>query len=223
MKNNNLVPFRETAIIALGEAIVSGIIIAVFLAIGKYNYTVALGALLGSAVIILNFFFLSFFTNRAIDKIMALRPEGDMDEEQIAKFTQENAVKIQNTAKISYVIRTFTMLAAFIAALISGVFNVISTVIPLLMLRPIIYVAELFRRKKTSGAIPAFADGTEAALSDAAEGAGSEESSEEVGDATLPDAAEGAKGEESSDEGGEEEAAADVSYHDTGESITEGK
>lgn len=186
MKNNKLVPYRETAIITLGEAIVSAVVIAVFLAIGKYDYTVALGALLGSAVIILNFFFLSLSTNRAIDKIMALRPDGDMDEEQIAAFAKENTVKIQNTAKISYIIRTFSMLAAFIVALISGVFNVISTVIPLLMLRPIIYVTELIRKKNPINSAPVInsegisggeapestADGEETEVSECADGGG---------------------------------------------------
>lgn len=152
MKNKNLIPFRETAIIALGEAIVSGIIIAVFALLGKFDHTVALGALLGSLVIVLNFLFLSISTNKAVDKIMALRPDGEMDDEQAAKFAQENAVRLQATVKLSFIIRTLSMLAALVVAFLTGVFNLIATVIPLLMLRPIIYVTEIFRRKLSPSA-----------------------------------------------------------------------
>ena len=155
MKNKNLIPFKETAIIALGEAVVSALVIALFALfellgftlLGTFDYTVPLGALLGSLVVVLNFLFLSISTNNTIDKIMAERPEGEMDDEQAAKFAQEYAMKLQASVKLSFIIRTLSMLAALIVAFTVGVFNVIATVIPLFMLRPIIYVTEIFRRK----------------------------------------------------------------------------
>lgn len=155
MKNKNLIPFKETAIIALGEAVVSALVIALFALfellgftlLGTFDHTVPLGALLGSLVVVLNFLFLSISTNNTIDKIMAERPEGEMDDEQAAKFAQEYAMKLQASVKLSFIIRTLSMLAALIVAFTVGVFNVIATVIPLFMLRPIIYVTEIFRRK----------------------------------------------------------------------------
>ena len=147
MKKTNLVPIRETSIIALGELIVSAIIIAVFAFIGRFDYTVALGALLGGGVVVLNFLFLSIATNNAVDKIMEIRGNAEMSEEEIAAFTKENAAKIQNAAKLSYLIRMVTMLLALVLALLTKQFNVISTAIPLFMLRPIIYVSELLRKR----------------------------------------------------------------------------
>ena len=102
MKNKNLIPFKETAIIALGEAVVSALVIALFALfellgftlLGTFDYTVPLGALLGSLVVVLNFLFLSISTNNTIDKIMAERPEGEMDDEQAAKFAKGELLEL---------------------------------------------------------------------------------------------------------------------------------
>jgi hypothetical protein len=144
-----LTPFIETAFVAIGEALVSLIVMLVFFLFGKFDYTVALGAVLGAGVITFNFLFLSLTTNKAVDDVMALRGDGEMDEEAAAEFAKEHAQRFQNAVRLSFIIRTFSMLAALVLAfLLSSVFNVIATVIPLLMLRPIIYVRELFRRKE---------------------------------------------------------------------------
>ncbi len=73
MKNSTFVPIKETLILTVGEAICSAIVCLVFLAIGKYDFGVLLGAILGSGVIILNFLFMSIAVNRAIDQAFALR------------------------------------------------------------------------------------------------------------------------------------------------------
>ena len=144
-----LTPFIETAFVAVGEAVVALLVMLGFFIFGKFDLTVALGAMLGAAVITLNFLFLSITTNKAFDDALALRGDGEMDEEAAAEFAANQAAKFQNAAKLSFIIRTVSMLAALVAAfLIPGVFNVLATVIPLLMLRPIIYVRELFRRKE---------------------------------------------------------------------------
>ena len=156
MKKTNLIPFRETSIIALGELIVSAIVVAVFAVIGKLDHTVILGAVLGSAVIILNFLFISITTNNALDRIMDIRGNAEMSEEEIASFTKENTVKLQSTMQLSYFIRLISMIAALVLALLTKQFNVISTAIPLFMLRPIIYVSELIRKRPEikTGAVP---------------------------------------------------------------------
>ena len=178
MKKTNLIPFRETSIIALGELIVSALIIAVFAIIGKLDYTVLLGALLGSAVIVLNFLFISIGTNNAIDRIMEIRGNAAMSEEEIAAFTKENTAKLQSTVQLSYFIRLISMLAALVLALLTKQFNVIATAIPLFMLRPIIYVSELVRKRP---AVEAVAVPTEAEY----EEADGEKNEKTVGDHTY--------------------------------------
>ena len=68
--NQKKLPVREITLLAIGEALVGAIITAVFFLIGKFNYTVPLGALLGGVVTVFNFVFLSIAVNRAIDDAM---------------------------------------------------------------------------------------------------------------------------------------------------------
>lgn len=150
MKNKNL-PLYETAFILLGEIIVSLIVCAVYLAIGKFSYKVVTGTALGTAVTVLNFLFLAVSTNRAFDKAIELRGTKEMDDEEAEKFAEEHQATLQNAVKLSFIIRTFTMLAALIVAFVLKQFDVIATLVPLVMLRPIITVESILRQKFRKG------------------------------------------------------------------------
>lgn len=145
--NKKNTAIKETSFIALGELVVSAIIIAVYLIIGHFSYKVVTGVCLGSAVIILNYLFLSISVNRALDAAMENRGEGELDEEATEKFVAENTAKLQSTVKLSFIIRSISMIAALVIAFLTKQFDVIATLIPLVMLRPIIMVEEYFRKK----------------------------------------------------------------------------
>ncbi|MBE6645343.1 MAG: hypothetical protein E7612_08215 [Ruminococcaceae bacterium] len=147
MKNSKL-PLYETAAIAVGEIITSLIVCGVYLIIKKFDLSVGLGVLLGSVVTIVNFIFLMLSTNRAIDKVMAERGEGEMSDEEAAEFAAKNQVRIQAAVKTSYIIRTLSIVATLVLAfLLDGVFDVIATLVPLLMFRPIITVSQLIKQR----------------------------------------------------------------------------
>ena len=55
--------FKETAIIAVGELICSGIMVGVFAALNLFQWNVLWGALAGSAVMIANYFFMASSRN----------------------------------------------------------------------------------------------------------------------------------------------------------------
>ena len=143
-----LAAIRESSPLILGELIVSALIVAVYLIIGEYGYTVLTGVLLGSLVTVANYFFLSLSVNRAVTDFLDKRGKEELDEEQIEKFTQEHSARVQSAAARSYIIRTVTMLAALVGAFLLEWFAVLPTLIPLLMLRPIIFIQELIRKKK---------------------------------------------------------------------------
>ena len=82
---------------------------------------------------------------------MALRGDKEMTEEEAEKFAKENVMIIQNATKLSYLVRTFSIVAALILALILDWFNVIATVIPLLVFRPILMLSQFFGKKKGEG------------------------------------------------------------------------
>ena len=71
---------REIVILILGELLVSLITVGVYVMLDKFSYAVPSGCLLGSAVAIFNFIFLSVAVNRAIDKVMEARGDKDMSD-----------------------------------------------------------------------------------------------------------------------------------------------
>ena len=152
MKKNNAW-IKETVILLIGEVIVSALVIGGY-AVAKFAFQydtnmlrAVLGALLGTVVTVLNFFFLSLSVNRAIDRYVELRGSREMTEEEAAQFTAAHSMEIQNTVKTSFIVRTVTMLIALVLAFISDWFAPLATAIPLLAFRPILTLGELIRRR----------------------------------------------------------------------------
>ena len=59
---------KETAVIAVGELILSGIMVVVFAALGYFQLNVLWGALLGCVVMIANYFFMAVTVSLAADQ-----------------------------------------------------------------------------------------------------------------------------------------------------------
>lgn len=121
--------FKETAIIAVGELILSGIMVGVFAALGHFQWNVLWGALAGSAVMIANYFFMAVTVSLAADRAQ----QGDVD--QAKKMVQMSSVG-----------RLIAMgLVLFLGIKLGA--NVIALVLPLAFARPILMLAEFFRKK----------------------------------------------------------------------------
>jgi hypothetical protein len=142
-------PTSEILLLAVGELIVSLIVTGVYLLLDRFSYAVISGCLLGSAVTVFNFVFLSISVNRAIDKALAGRKEGEMTEEEAQAFAAENQAAVQRAAQGSYLLRQILMLGVLVCAfLLDGWFDVIATLVPLLMFRPLLTVCGLIKSKK---------------------------------------------------------------------------
>ncbi len=172
--DSDKIPMREAVFLAAGEVIIGALICIGFLALGKYDYKVLTGVLLGVAVALFNFIFLCISVNRALDKCLggadfsALSKEDkasseenkaiedkeeNSDEEQkeddeISRFAKENQAKLAGAIKISYIVRTFVMIAALVVAFITKQFNVIATLIPLVVSKPLLSLPSLIKRKE---------------------------------------------------------------------------
>ena len=150
MQKKNMPP-SEILLLAVGELIVSLIVTGVYLLLDRFSYAVISGCLLGSAVTVFNFVFLSVSVNRAIDKALAGRKEGEMTEEEAQAFAAENQAAVQRAAQGSYLLRQILMLGVLVCAfLLDGWFDVIATLVPLLMFRPLLTVCGLIKSKKQS-------------------------------------------------------------------------
>ena len=146
--NSERMPKSELIALTVGELAVSVIVCAVYLLLERFSYRVPLGALLGSAVVILNFLAMAIMTGRILDQFMAERGEGEMSEEQTDELVKTYQNRIQNQMKISYMVRTAIMLVTLVVAFLVDAFDVIATLVPLLAFRPILTVAELIKGKR---------------------------------------------------------------------------
>ena len=126
MKKLDPVVIKESIYIGVISLIFSAIMQSVFLIIGKWDYTVLLGNLLGYFAIIANFIVMGFGVQKAVTK-----------DEKEAK----------SVMKIS---QTFRMLFMFVVAIIGHVvpvFNLIAVVIPFLFPRIAIMLRPIFNKK----------------------------------------------------------------------------
>lgn len=148
MKKQNNNSYVDAIYLLAGEAIVSLLIILVYIALGKFEWTVASGSFLGSIVTVCNFVILSYSVNQALNKFMDLRGDKELSEEEAEKFAKTNSIKVQNAVTKSYIFRTALMMGALVAAFITKWFNPIATLIPLVMYKPLLYVTQFLKMKR---------------------------------------------------------------------------
>ena len=121
--------FRETGIIAVGELVLSAVMVAVFAALGYFQMNVLWGALAGCFVMIANYFFMAVTVSLAADR------------------AERGEVKqAQNMVQLSSTVRLIVMGLA-LALLIKLGANTLAVVLPLVFARPILMLAEFFRKK----------------------------------------------------------------------------
>ena len=126
----------ETRRIAIGSAIGTLIMLAVFAAIGRFDSTVVLGALLGYVTAVLNFFLLSVTVQQAAGDI-----QGD-EEERVSRG--------KRLMRTSYSMRRLLQGVVIVVALLVPYFNWVATVIPLVLPQLSIVARQLFSRHKSS-------------------------------------------------------------------------
>ena len=68
MKNVDATVIKETKYVAIWVLMLSALMQAVFLVIGRWDYTVLLGNLLSGSAVILNFFLMGIGIQRALEK-----------------------------------------------------------------------------------------------------------------------------------------------------------
>lgn len=142
MKKSGL-PLGELTFVAIGEIIVSAAVVGVYLLLDKFDHTVVTGVILGSAVMLFNFIFLSLAINRAVDSVMAERGEGEMDEEQAAQFAEKHRGEMNKAIKLSQMMRMVSMIGVLVVAFLIKQFNVIATLVPVVAFQPLLMLSGL--------------------------------------------------------------------------------
>lgn len=129
MDSRRLVMY-ETKIVLLGEVICVAAMLGIFALLGKFGMSVLLGGLIGGLLSVANFFFM------AVNAVMA----GD-------KAAGQDMKGGKKLIRLSYTVRVIILFGVLFAVVKSGVGNVFASVLPLLFVRPIITIAEFFRKK----------------------------------------------------------------------------
>jgi len=128
--NSKNTAFRDTGIVAVGQVLCTAAMIAVFAALDKFSISVLLGGIAGAAVATANFFIMSFAANLAADKAEAQDVAGG-----------------QKLIQLSYMGRMLGMFLVLILLAKRGRFQPLALVLPLAFTRPILTIAEIFKKK----------------------------------------------------------------------------
>lgn len=126
---------KQTAIIALGQALCVGAMVGIFALMGQFDTTVLWGGLVGGCLAVLNFLFMAVGAMMASDKA-----------------TEQDVKGGQATVRTSMILRLALLAVILIAFAKSGICNVLAMVLPLVFTRPILMFAEFFGKaggKKT--------------------------------------------------------------------------
>jgi len=128
--NSKSILFQETRTIAVGMVICTAVMIGIFALLGKYDTSVLLGAAAGALLSTGNFFLMALGTTLAADKA----------ENQDVKGGQA-------LIQMSYLGRMIGLFLLLALCAKSGKCNVLALVIPLVFVRPILTIAEMFKKK----------------------------------------------------------------------------
>ena len=121
--------FRETAIVAAGELICSAIMVVVFALLDFFTINVLWSAVCGSLLTIGNYFFMAVTVSLAADRAET-----------------GNVEQGKKMISLSSAVRLAVMLGVLLIAIKLGA-NVIALALPLLFARPVLMLSEFFRKK----------------------------------------------------------------------------
>ena len=121
--------FRETAVVLIGEIICTAVMCCVFALLGSFGSPVILGGIVGSVLAVANFFFMAVGASLATDKA-----------------EQQNVKGGKGIIRSSYVLRLVILFLILFACAKSGFFNLLALALPILFVRPVITIAEFFRK-----------------------------------------------------------------------------
>ena len=110
--------------------ILSALMCGVYALLGKFSLKVVLGGLVGTVVATGNFFFMAMVATLAADRAQ-----------------QQDVETGKKMLKGSYPLRLLVMAAVLVLCAISGWFDVLALVLPLVFVRPVLTITEFFKKK----------------------------------------------------------------------------
>ena len=134
---------QETRKIALGTGILTILMVAVFLILRRFDWTVLTGALLGWAAAVGNFFLMALTVQKAADEMKPLpaaetgMPDEDGGEEAELPLSDE-AKRGKQRIQLSYTLRMLGLAVIAIAGVTLPCFHPVAVLLPMLFPRLVI-------------------------------------------------------------------------------------
>lgn len=122
---------RETIGIAIGEMLLVGVMIFVFVICGKFDITVLIGGLAGGVLTILNFY------------IMALNAVSASD-----KAVNNNVTAGKSLMHFSYIARYAVIFIVLCVLALTKIGHPVACALPLVFIQPVIFARNYFLKKK---------------------------------------------------------------------------
>ena len=147
---------RETKKIALGTGILTVLMVAVFLILRRFDWTVITGALLGCAAAVGNFFLMALTVQKAADEMKPIpQPEApedepDPDEDEKEAPLSEDAKRGKQRIQLSYTLRMLGLGAIAILGVTLPWFQSVAVLLPMLFPRIVIAVEGLLMNRNNS-------------------------------------------------------------------------
>ena len=147
---------RETKKIAFGTGILTVLMVAVFLILRRFDWTVITGALLGCAAAVGNFFLMALTVQKAADEMKPIpqpeAPEDDPDPDGDEKEAplSEDAKRGKQRIQLSYTLRMFGLGAIAILGVTLPWFQSVAVLLPMLFPRIVIAVEGLLMNRNNS-------------------------------------------------------------------------
>lgn len=130
MEESRKFVLKQTIIVFVGVLILSALMCGVYALLGKFSLKVVLGGLVGTVVATGNFFFMAMVATLAADRAQ-----------------QQDVETGKKMLKGSYPLRLLVMAAVLVLCAISGWFDVLALVLPLVFVRPVLTITEFFKKK----------------------------------------------------------------------------
>lgn len=121
--------YRETAVVAVGELVLSAVMVGIYAALGYFKMPVLWSAIAGSLIMITNYFFMAMIANLAADRA-----------------ERGNVTQAQKMIQLSSTVRLICIgVLLFVAIKLDA--DVLALLLPLLFVRPILLLVEFFGKK----------------------------------------------------------------------------
>ncbi|MBR3740369.1 MAG: hypothetical protein IKN04_07885 [Clostridia bacterium] len=142
----------ETKKMALGVGVLTVLMIAVFLIIRKFDFTVLLGAILGCAAAVGNFFLMALTVQKVTGDMPVLPKKeeetNEAEDEEKERPLSDEAKQAGKKMQLSFLLRMLMLGGVAVLAISAPIFHPWAALLPMLFPRIVIALRSVFENKQ---------------------------------------------------------------------------